>query len=74
MRNNMTVSYFDVYTSIYLYIIYIFIILVIINLFLHKNYDIMKIMKRDITNDKYNKSASGDVYDTVYNDIILRII
>ena len=74
MRNNMTVSYFDVYTSIYLYIIYIFIILVIINIFLHKNYDIMKIMKRDITNDKYNKSASGDVYDTVYNDIILRII
>ena len=74
MRNHMTVSYFDVYSSIYLYIMYIFIILVIINVLLHKNYDIMKIMQRDITNDKYDKSISSNVYDTVYNDMILRII
>lgn len=74
MRDNMTVSYFDVYISIYLYIIYIFIILVIINLFLHKNYDIMKIFQKDITNEKYDQSISSGIYDTVYNDIILRII
>ena len=74
MRDNMTVSYFDVYISIYLYIIYIFIILVLINLFLHKNYDIMKIFQKDITNEKYDQSISSGIYDTVYNDIILRII
>ena len=56
IRDNMTVSYFDFYISIYLYIIYIFIILVIINLFLHKNYDIMKIFQKDITNEKYDQS------------------
>jgi hypothetical protein len=74
MRNNMSVSYFDVYSSIYLYIIYIFILLVVINVLLHKNYDIMKILQRDITNDKYDTGMSSNVYDTVYHDIILRII
>jgi hypothetical protein len=74
MRNNMSVSYFDVYASIYLYIIYIFIILVVINVFLHKNYDIMNILQRDITNNKYDKSILSNAYDTVYNDMILRII
>ena len=74
MRNNMTVSYFDVYSGIYLYIIYIFILLVIINVFLHKNYDIMNILQRDITNNKYDTGMSSNVYDTVYHDIILRIL
>ena len=74
MRNNMSVSYFDVYSGIYLYIIYIFILLVVINVFLHKNYDIMKILQRDVTNNKYDTGVSSNVYDTVYNDIILRIL
>ena len=74
MRNNMSVSYFDVYSGIYLYIIYIFILLVVINVFLHKNYDIMKILQRDVTNNKYDTGISNSVYDTVYNDIILRIL
>ena len=74
MRNNMTVSFFDVYSGIYLYIIYIFILLVVINVFLHKNYDIMNILQRDITNNKYDTSMSSNVYDTVYHDIILRIL
>ena len=74
MRNYMTVSFFDVYSFVYLYIMYIFIILVVINVLLKKNYDIMKIFKRDIINDKYDKNISSNVYDTVYNDMILRII
>lgn len=74
MRNNMTVSFFDVYSGIYLYIIYIFILLVVINVFLHKNYDIMNILQRDITNNKYDTGMSSNVYDTVYHDIILRIL
>ena len=74
MREHMTVTFFDVYSCIYLYIIYIFLILVIINVLLHKNYDIIKIFKRDITNDKYDKNISSSVYDTIYNDMILRII
>lgn len=74
MRNNMSVSYFDVYAFIYLYILYIFILLVIINVFLHKNYDIMKILQRDITNNKYESGMSSNVYDTVYHDMILRIL
>ena len=74
MRNNMSVSYFDVYSGIYLYIIYIFIILVIVNVFLHKNYDIINLIQRDITNDKYDKSISSTAYDTVYHDMILRIL
>ena len=73
MRNNMSVSYFDVYSGIYLYIIYIFIILVIVNVFLHKNYDIMNLLQRDLTNDKYDKSIASTAYDTVYHDMILRI-
>jgi hypothetical protein len=74
MRDNMTVSYFDVYSGIYLYIIYIFILLVVINVFLNKNYDIMNILQKDITNNKYDTSISSSAYDTIYHDIILRIL
>lgn len=74
MMNYMSVSFFDVYSSIYLYIMYIFLILVIMDIFLKKNIDIMKILKTDITNDKYNVNMSNEIYDTIYNDMILRII
>ena len=74
MMNYMSISFFDVYSSIYLYIIYMFLVLVIMDIFLKKNIDIMKILKTDITNDRYNVNVSNKIYDTVYNDMILRII
>jgi hypothetical protein len=74
MMNYMSVSFFDVYSSIYLYIIYMFLILVIMDIFLRKNIDIIKILKTDITNDRYDVNVSNKIYDTVYNDMILRII
>lgn len=74
MRNDMNISFFDVYACIYLYIIYIFLLLVILNVFLKKNIDIINIFTKDITNEKYNKSFTSNAYDTVYNDMILRII
>ena len=74
MRNDMNISFFDVYVSIYLYLIYIFLLLVIFNIFLKKNVNIINMFKKDITNEKYNKNISSNTYDTIYNDMILRII
>ena len=56
MRNDMNISFFDVYACIYLYIIYIFLLLVILNVFLKKNIDIINIFTNDITNEKYDIS------------------
>lgn len=74
MMNYMSVSFFDVYSSFYLYIMYMFLVLVVMDIFLRKNIDIMKILKTDITNDRYDVNVSNKIYDTVYNDMILRII
>jgi hypothetical protein len=74
MMNYMTISFFDVYSCIYLYIIYIFLLLIIIDILLKKNINIMDVFKTDITNNKYDKNMSSEIYDTVYNDMILRII
>jgi hypothetical protein len=74
MMNYMTVSYFDVYSCIYLYIIYIFLLIIILDILLKKNINIMDVFKTDITNNKYDKNMSSEIYDTVYNDMILRII
>ena len=74
MRNDMNISFFDVYVFIYLYLMYIFLLLVIFNIFLKKNFNILNIFKKDITNDKYDKNITSNAYDTIYNDMILRII
>ena len=74
MRNDMNISFFDVYVAIYLYLIYIFLLLVIFNIFLKKNVNIINMFKKDITNEKYNKNIASNTYDTIYNDMILRII
>ena len=74
MRYDMNVSFYDVYCSIYLYIIYIFLILVIYDILLKKNINIVNIFQNDITNAKYDSNTTSNIYDTVYNDMILRII
>jgi hypothetical protein len=74
MRYDMNVSYFDVYFTVYLYIIYIFIVLVLYNLILRRNTNVENVFKTDITNAKYDKNMTSNAYDTVYNDMILRII
>ena len=74
MRHDMNVSYFDVYVTVYLYIIYIFIVLVLYNLLLKRNTNVENVFKTDITNAKYDKNMTSNAYDTVYNDMILRII
>ena len=74
MRHDMNVSYFDVYVTVYLYIIYIFIVLVLYNLLLKRNTNVENVFKTDITNAKYEKNMTSNAYDTVYNDMILRII
>jgi hypothetical protein len=74
MMNYMTVSYFDVYSCIYLYIIYIFLLIIILDILLKKNINLMDVFKTDSMNDKYNKNITSNIYDTVYNDMILRII
>lgn len=74
MRNDIRVNYLDVYTCVYLYIIYIFILLVFVNLLFKQNIDVPDIITHDITNDKYANSINSHIYDTVYNDMILRII
>jgi hypothetical protein len=74
MRHDMNVSYFDVYVTVYLYIIYIFIVLVLYNLLLKRNTNVENVFKTDITNAKYDTNMTSNAYDTVYNDMILRII
>ena len=74
MMNFISINYFDVYSCIYLYIIYMFLLLIIFDIILKKNINIMNNLKTDITNNKYNTNMTSNIYDTVYNDIILRII
>jgi len=74
MRNDMKVGYFDVYSTVYLYIIYIFLLLVVYDILLKRNTDVSKIFRSDITNAKYDNNMTTNMYDTVYNDMILRII
>jgi hypothetical protein len=71
--NKISINYFDVYSTIYLYILYIFIMIIINNILLHNNKNIsMKI--QDEVKTEYKKNILDNIYDTSYNDVIKQII
>jgi hypothetical protein len=68
--NKNTINYFDIYSTIYLYILYIFIMIIIHNILLRNN-------KNILTNDiksEYKENIMDTVYDKSYNDVIKQII
>lgn len=71
--DKISISYFDVYSTIYLYILYIFAIILIYNIFLHKNIDVIKTMNDEVKKD-YKENIMDVVYDKSYNEVIKQII
>jgi len=67
------INYFDVYSTFYLYIIYIFVIIIIHNIFLKNNKDITKTLNNEIRTE-YKENVLNTVYDKSYNDVIKQII
>jgi hypothetical protein len=67
------INYFDVYSTFYLYIIYIFVIIIIHNIFLKNNKDITKTLNNEIRTE-YKENVLDTVYDKSYNDVIKQII
>ena len=71
--DKLTINYFDVYSTIYLYIIYIFIIILIHNLLLKDDKTILTTINDDIKTE-YKENIMDTVYDKSYNDVIKQII
>jgi hypothetical protein len=67
------INYFDVYSTFYLYILYIFVIIIIHNIFLKNNKDITKTLNNEIRTE-YKENVLDTVYDKSYNDVIKQII
>lgn len=74
MNDNININYFDVYVTVYLYIIYIFICIIIYNILLHNNINVIKIIFDDFKSYEYKENIMDVVYDKSYNDVIKQII
>ena len=74
MYDQIGISYFDVYSTVYLYILYIFVIIIVHNIILHNNRNIVNTIGDDFNTDKYKKNVMDVVYDKSYNDVIKQII
>jgi hypothetical protein len=78
LNDKIYINYIDVYTTAYLYIIYILVFFIIYDIILKKNSNVMtdiiyKDLKTDIQTEN-DKSLISSIYDTTYNDIIKQII
>lgn len=62
----------DIFTTAYLYIIYIIMVIAFIEIF-DLNINIEKLIKDDISGENYEKSYSSRIYDFTYDEIITRI-
>lgn len=77
-NDKIYINYIDIYSTAYLYLIYILIAFIIYDIILKKNIDIVsnsmvKNFKPTLPADK-DTSVLSSVYDTTYNDIIKQII
>jgi hypothetical protein len=73
-NNKINITYFDIYITCYLYLIYILIFFVIYDIILEKNASLTTIITKDFTIYDNEKNLMSSIYDTTYNDIIKRII
>ena len=71
--DKISINYFDVYITIYLYIIYLFVIIIINSIFLHNKINVTELVKGEIS-PKYKENILDEVYDKSYNDVIKQII
>jgi len=71
--DKININYFDVYLTVYLYMIYIFIIILIHNLLLKDDKTILTRINDDIKTE-YKENIMDTVYDKSYNDVIKQII
>lgn len=74
INDKISISYFDVYTTVYLYILYMFVMIIVHNIFLHNNKNIINTIKDDLNTNEYKKNIMDVVYDKSYNDVIKQII
>ena len=71
--DKININYFDIYSTVYLYMIYIFIIILIHNLLLKDDKTILTRINDDIKTE-YKENILDTVYDKSYNDVIKQII
>ena len=72
--DKISINYFDVYSTVYLYILYIFVMIIVHNILLHNNKNVINTIKGDLNTDKYKENIMDVVYDKSYNDVIKQII
>jgi hypothetical protein len=77
-NDKIYINYIDIYSTAYLYLIYILIFFIIYDLILKRDVNVIsdtfnKDLKTNIHTDKDNSILSS-IYDTTYNDIIKQII
>jgi hypothetical protein len=77
-NDKIYINYIDVYSTFYLYLIYMLIFFIIYDIILEKNINVIsdtvnKDLKTNITDNK-DTSLMSSIYDTTYNDIIKQII
>jgi len=72
--DKISINYFDVYSTVYLYILYMFVIIIVHNILLHNNKNVINTIKDDLNTDKYKENIMDVVYDKSYNDVIKQII
>lgn len=72
--DKISINYFDVYSTVYLYILYIFVMIIVNNILLHNNKNVINTIKNDLNTDKYKENIMDVVYDKSYNDVIKQII
>jgi hypothetical protein len=78
VNDKIYINYIDVYSTAYLYLIYILVFFIIYDVILKKNSNVIsdviyKDLKTDIQTEN-DKSLISSIYDTTYNDIIKQII
>jgi hypothetical protein len=71
--NKNTINYFDIYSTVYLYILYIFIMIIIHNILLKDDKNIITTINDDIKRE-YKENIMDTVYNKSYNDVIKQII
>lgn len=74
LYDKISINYFDVYSTVYLYILYMFVIIIVHNILLHNNKNVINTIKDDLNTDKYKENIMDVVYDKSYNDVIKQII
>ena len=73
LPDNLKITYKDIIYTVYLYVIYIAVLLIIKEIFDIKKLNINHTLKDDLTGERYKDEYSTKIYDFTYEKIISKI-